>query len=169
MKNILYAVVLLLTIGLLSSSVILINLLRKKEPKPTIVYVTEPEPVEREVIEMDIWQYIVNIKIQHPDIVFTQCQIETAHFTHWRYTENNNCLGMKYPKKRPTTAIGEDKDGYAIYSHWKHSIHDYLIWQIMYCYNMSKEDYLDYLDNVYAESGKDGSYSSLIIRILKNK
>jgi flagellum-specific peptidoglycan hydrolase FlgJ len=38
---------------------------------------------------------------------------------------------MKLAKKRPTYAIGKNKRGYAKYSHWSHSVADYMEWQRM--------------------------------------
>ena len=55
---------------------------------------------------------------------------------------------MKYAYNRPTTAIGRNKNGSAIYYSWKHSIIDYALWQDKY---YKGGDYYKFLSRVYAE------------------
>ncbi len=52
-------------------------------------------------------------------------------------------LGMKMPKQRRTTAIGE-KNGFAYYRNWKDCVLDYLFYQQKY-YTDDNEDYYEFL------------------------
>lgn len=94
---------------------------------------------------------IESLKIQHPDIVFAQCQIESANFTSNIWKQNNNCVGMKLAQTRATTAIGEQFN-HALYKNWRDCLIDYSIWQMAYAKNLSKEEYLQLLHEIYAEN-----------------
>jgi len=59
--------------------------------------------------------------------VFAQAYHETGGFTSNIFKMNNNMFGMKYPTKRPTTAIGQ-LNGYALYNNTTDSIRDLLLW-----------------------------------------
>lgn len=52
---------------------------------------------------------------------------ESANFTSSLYKRTNNMLGMNYPAKRATTAIGKDA-GFAVYRSPVDSIRDYFKW-----------------------------------------
>lgn len=52
---------------------------------------------------------------------------ETGNFTSDVYRENHNLFGMRLPKQRDTTAIGENR-GYAVYNEDSDSIKDLLLW-----------------------------------------
>lgn len=52
-----------------------------------------------------------------------QAAHETSNFTSKIFRENNNLFGMKFPKVRKTTAIGE-RYGHAIYNSLKESVED---------------------------------------------
>ncbi len=74
---------------------------------------------------------------------------------------------MKFANQRPSTALG-DENGYAYYHCWKESLEDYALYQSCFLNNIrTKEQYLDYLKQNYAE---DTLYISKIkAQILKNK
>lgn len=102
----------------------------------------------------EVKEEIIRLNISHPDIVYAQCVIESGNFTSNIFKNNNNCLGIKLAKSRPTTAVGEDF-GHAKYKSWQDCIRDYALWQASYARNLSKEEYLQFLGQIYAE---DGSY-----------
>jgi len=76
----------------------------------------------------EVYKEIIKQGIKHPDIVMAQARLETGNFTSGICKRNNNLFGMKLPKQRRTTAIGESK-GHARYNNWKKSVEDYKIWQ----------------------------------------
>lgn len=100
------------------------------------------------IIELDVWSYILKSRVQHPEIVFAQAKLESANFTSPLFTKSNNMFGMQYPLFRPTTAKGRS-GMYANYECWKHSIHDYIIWQSIYGRNLTENQYFELLDNIY--------------------
>lgn len=102
------------------------------------------------------------LKVQHADLVYTQFVIESGHFKHFRFTKNNNLAGLKVAGSRPSTAIGKDKDGYAIYSSWRDAILDYCLLQSAHAKNLNREEYFKWLEN-YSNS-KD--YVKLIKKML---
>jgi uncharacterized FlgJ-related protein len=103
------------------------------------------------------------IGIEYPDIVMAQAKIETAHFTSKIFRENHNLFGMKLPRQRSTTAIGEQYN-HAEYTSWRQSVIDYKIWQDRVLIKVkSKRAYLKYLSKYYAT---DKQYVKLIKQMI---
>lgn len=107
--------------------------------------------------------FMQQIGIEHPHIVLAQMKLESANYTSKLALENNNYFGMKQPRKRATTSIGE-KNGYASYKSWVHSVLDYALWQKEYARELTENQYLDSLSS-YAE---DKSYTIKIKKLSKN-
>ena len=70
-------------------------------------------------------------KIQHPDIVLRQSELETGHYNSELFSVANNLFGMRLAHVRETVAIGE-YNYHARYSHWTESVKDYKLWQEYY-------------------------------------
>lgn len=104
--------------------------------------------------------FMQQIGIEHPHIVLAQMKLESGNYTSKLALENNNYFGMKQPRKRETTSIGE-KNGYASYKSWVHSVLDYALWQKEYARSLTEVEYLDSL-TTYAE---DSSYRSKVQQI----
>ena len=101
--------------------------------------------------------------IVYPDIVMAQARIETAHFTSKIFKENHNLFGMKLPKQRSTTAIGEQHN-HAEYTSWRQSVIDYKLWQDRVLNKVhSRRAYLKYLNKYYAT---DKQYVTLIKQMI---
>lgn len=107
--------------------------------------------------------FMQQIGIEHPHIVLAQMKLESANYTSKLALENNNYFGMKQPRKRATTSIGE-KNGFASYKSWVHSVLDYALWQKEYASKLTENQYLDSLSS-YAE---DKSYTLKIKKLSKN-
>lgn len=110
-----------------------------------------------------IFDYIFQMRIDHPTIVMAQCIEESGHFHSELFVKAHNCLGMKVPGSRPTHAVGVYK-GHARFKNWHDCIADYAIWQSIYGRNMSETEYYALLDRIYAE--KQG-YSTRLKNIIK--
>jgi flagellum-specific peptidoglycan hydrolase FlgJ len=111
--------------------------------------------------------YLKELNIKYPDVALAQMKLESANGTSKVFKENNNLFGMKLPKFRPTTALGE-KNNHSYYSHWRQSVVDYAIWQsfVMNPENVASEkNWVEYLNRMYAE---DGSYGEKIL-LIRNK
>lgn len=93
-------------------------------------------------------EYLEKCNVKNPDIVLRQAKLETGHFSSKHFREDNNLFGMKYAYNRPTTAIGRNVNGTAIYHSWQHSVIDYMIFQDKY---YKGGDYYQFLKRVYAE------------------
>lgn len=104
--------------------------------------------------------FMQQIGIEHPHIVLAQMKLESGNYTSKLALENNNYFGMKQPRKRATTSIGE-KNGYASYKSWVHSVLDYALWQKEYARSLTEIEYLDSL-TTYAE---DSSYRNKVQQI----
>ena len=101
---------------------------------------------------------------KYPDLILAQALLETGHFKSTVFKENNNLFGFKEPKQRKTLAKGSNLN-YAIYSNWKESVEDRMIYENLYLKNKSRFKYKQYLDRVYAKGEK---YSLTLEKIIKN-
>lgn len=98
--------------------------------------------------EENVWHYIQNhCCIIFDSLVYKKVIKETGLTARW--LKQNNLTCMRLPKKRATTAIGEN-DGYAVYSSWQSCIDDYALFQTMF-HGKTIEDYYDFLRN-YGDS-----------------
>lgn len=104
------------------------------------------------------------IDMQHPHIVLAQMKLESGNYQSKLAKENNNYFGMRHPAQRLTVSV-KSKNGYAHYRNWCYSVLDYALWQRRYAYNLSEDDYLTKLSNVYAE---DEKYIDKVSKIAKN-
>jgi hypothetical protein len=103
------------------------------------------------------------------DEVLAQIRLETGNLSSVLLKRTNNLMGMRYPFKRKTSAIGIYLPGpdtivngtskelmkyaktnhYAAYETWQDAVADYKLWQDTQ-FRM-QERYLDFLGKVYAE------------------
>jgi len=112
----------------------------------------------------NVYNSILEHNIEFPDIVFAQSILESGHYKSEVFQANNNMFGMKMPRIRQTVAIAKNL-GYAVYSDWKSSITDYMLWQknVMKTKTFSRSQYYAYLDKRYAIKG----YSTKLKQIVK--
>lgn len=111
-----------------------------------------------------VLNYIFELRIEHPYIVYSQALIESGNFSSSVWRDNNNMFGMKMPERRPTLAIGINK-GYSVYRTWRDGIVDYALFQSSYLKGLSEDEYFVKIGKSYAE---DGSYEKKI-REYKNQ
>lgn len=91
-----------------------------KPPEDSLLYANE--------LSWDkIGYWIDYYNVSHKDIVLSQIYLETGNLNGW-IVSINNLTGMRYPKKRRTTATSSIK-GYSAYSSYAESIRDYKLWQ----------------------------------------
>jgi len=111
----------------------------------------------------DVLNYIYEMRIDYPYIVYAQALKESANFTSDIFKENHNLFGMKIPERRSTVVIGINR-GHAVYLNWKMSIIDYALFQEAYMRNLSEDEYFAKLGKIYAQ---DKNYER-DLRILVN-
>jgi len=134
-------------------------------------YSIQPEPVEltqRTIIEVpeiitgaiisddlterNLYLHLIKEGVDHIDIVMRQAQQESGTGSSELYRTNNNLFGMKHPRVRETTSVGE-LHGYAFYEDWKQSVADYRLFQSWYAERRDISDYYSFLRDIgYAES-----------------
>ncbi len=101
--------------------------------------------------------------------VFAQIMIESGHLNSYLAKRANNLLGMRFPFKRKTSAIGiflpesnliikgtqeelkkyRSQNHYAVYANWQDCVKDYKYWQDQ-SFKLT-ERYLSFLGENYAE------------------
>ena len=140
-----------------------------KTPKNEVIShsinaVTTTEWIERQsmlpVSDKIAFDFMIEAGIEHPHIVLAQMKLESGNYTSKLALENNNYFGMKQPRRRLTTSLGE-KNGYASYQSWVYSVLDYALWQREYASGLAEVEYLDSL-TAYAE---DSNYRKKIQHI----
>ena len=132
----------------------------------TTMFASARTPNQREVYEE-----LIRLDVKFPDIVLAQTILESGHFVSKIAKQNNNLFGMRMPKIRETTAIGQ-RYGYARYYNWKESVKDYKLWQeaLLKKYpNMTKGQYKSYINRVYSTGKNYISKINLIIQKNKQK
>lgn len=107
---------------------------------------------------------ILNHDIKHPDIVFAQAILESGFMSSQIFVENNNLFGMRFPERRETIAIGENK-GYSVYNCWIDSVNDYKLFQdfLFRRKEKTRDEYFDFLHRIYAENKSYVFYVKKII------
>lgn len=111
---------------------------------------------ELEFTPINVYNYIKKVGIKNPDVVFSQCILETGHFSSPVFEQNHNLFGMREAKIRPTTATGTNLK-HATYDNWMKSVDDYKLWQDNHDLSKIKTDkqYLNFLGSCgYAEAKK---------------
>jgi uncharacterized FlgJ-related protein len=98
----------------------------------------------------ELYNYLKQMNVQHPDIVVAQAILESGNFTSKLFKEHNNFCGMTVARQRPTTANRIPNSVYAGYNSWQECATDYIFWQIRYGLNKTREQYFELL-KVYAQ------------------
>ncbi len=126
------------------------------------------KPATRENVRLEI----IEQNILCPDQAYAQVLIESAHLQSYLFKKTNNLLGMRFPFKRKTSAVGiflpdkkeiiygtqeelkkySTQNHYAVYRNWEDSILDYKYWQDE-CFKVT-DKYLSFLGAYYAEDEK---------------
>jgi uncharacterized FlgJ-related protein len=120
--------------------------------------------VENKFTPERLKEYILELNIRFPHIVYAQAQLETGNFTSHIFKVNSNLFGMKEAKRRPTTNKGTE-NGHAFFNHWKESVVDYAFYQAAYLNDIrSEKEYWEYLGQNYAE---DPNYISKLKKIIE--
>lgn len=116
-----------------------------------------------ELNEENLKAFIDQMHLQNKDIVFAQAILESGNFKSFICKSNNNLFGMRLAASRPTTAIAEENN-HAVYKDWQNSVIDYAMWQSSYARNLTKEQYLQLLGEMYAE---DPNYVNALKNLIK--
>ena len=135
-----------------------IILLSCTKPQPT-----QPTQVTEQEFSDSLLEYIYEMRIEHPYIVYAQALKESARFTSNIYKENHNLFGMKVPERRSTVVIGVNR-GHAVYLDWKMSVIDYALFQEAYMSGLTEDEYLVRLGRIYAS---DTNYEKDLRKLLK--
>lgn len=94
--------------------------------------------------------YLKETNAQHPEILLAQARHETGNFTSNIFRNNKNLFGMKKAHQRQTVCSGEEF-GHAKYDSYEQSVIDMLLWQSSYAKNLTQNQYLQLLGELYAE------------------
>jgi hypothetical protein len=122
---------------------------------------------EKNKIEIYLLYFeILENNIQYPDIALAQAILESGYLSSQIFIENNNLFGMRFPERRPTVALSENR-GYSVYDCWTDSVKDYKLFQefLFRRKEKTRDDYFDYLDRIYAE---DPNYVPFLKKVIED-
>lgn len=151
-------VVLFLSVSLLSFVAI---------KKPSKEYITAETEIDLRTnsafSEEALIKEIDNLPFRFKDIILAQAIIESGNYNSPVFKEGSNLFGLREAKSRLTTSKGTYLN-HAYYNNWKESVLDRLLYETKYLGKLSREQYLIYLDRVYAEAG---GYDKALENIIK--
>lgn len=113
--------------------------------------------------------FLKDINVKFPELVYTQAYLESGRFSSDLFKTSNNLFGMRVPTQRvylskcDTCSYSKFED--TKLAAWQMSVLDYALWQSRYGNYKTEEEYLNYLEGVYAE---DTSYVKTL-KILKQQ
>jgi len=95
-----------------------------------------------------------------------QAILESGYLSSPIFIENNNLFGMRFPERRPTVALSENR-GYSVYDCWTDSVKDYKLFQefLFKRKEKTRDEYFDYLDRIYAE---DPNYVPFLKKVIED-
>src|SRR5690606_40886433 len=131
----------------------------------------DKEQIDTISLQDSVKQFIKQMNLNHPDIVYAQAVLESGNFQSDLFKNNHNMFGMKEPLSRNTVALGT-KNGYAYYKNWQHSIIDYALYQSTYLMDkghyrsLSRQSYLERLARIYAA---DPNYITKLNKIINGQ
>lgn len=108
-------------------------------------------------------EYLEEINIGYPEVVFAQAKLESGNFSSVIFKENHNLFGMKKSYQRPNTCIGVNRN-HAEYTNWKMSVLDYAIYQAKYLSRVRSQD--EYIKVICASYAEDPNYEQKIRKIV---
>jgi hypothetical protein len=163
MKKIIYALVVVSTIGLIALT---------KNTKFQTNEINEIKITSQKVLKnkdaklLFLYLEIIENDIKHPDIVLAQAILESGYLSSQIFIENNNLFGMRFPERRPTVALSENR-GYSVYDCWTDSVKDYKLFQefLFRRKEKTRDEYFDYLDRIYAE---DPNYVPFLKKVIED-
>ena len=132
------------------------NRLKKEYIKTEIV-------IKEKDYKKTVFQMVDNLPFKYKDIVKAQALLESGCFKSPVFKQNNNTFGMRLAMTRLSTATGDNLN-HATYKTVEDCVIDRLLYETKYLHNLSREDYLKYLDRVYAEAG---GYDKILEKVIK--
>lgn len=110
-----------------------------------------------------VYDYLIEIRAKHPRVILAQCKLESCNYTSDIFLKNKNLVGMKTSSRRTSFNSGS-KGGYQRYDTWRQCLNDYVLWGMTHGYDkMSQDEYITYLNKIYAE---DNSYAIKLNKII---
>ena len=132
-----------------------LTLLRKNKVKNSNEEIIETPLIAGESLLVQstldsIYTEILNLRLDHPTIVYSQVLLETGFLSSELYKTNNNLFGMRVSGSRATTST-KIINGYKYFENWRESLLDYGFLQMAFYRNLSEKEYYHKLERVYAE------------------
>jgi len=163
MKKIIYALVAVSTIDLLQMTS---NTKFQKNEINEIKITSQKVLKNKDAKLLFLYLEIIENGIKHPDIVLAQAILESGYLSSQIFIENKNLFGMRFPERRPTVALSENR-GYSVYDCWTDSVKDYKLFQdfLFRRKEKTRDEYFDYLNRIYAE---DPNYVPFLKQVIED-
>ena len=132
--------------------------------KPEKEYIKTEITIKEQDYKKTVFEMIDELPFEYPEIVKAQSILESGNFKSQVFLHNLNPYGMRLALQRLTTAKGSNLN-HAVYESVEQATLDRLLFETKYLHGLSKEQYYNYLDRVYSESGSN--YSKTLKQIIK--
>ena len=127
-------------------------------------YIKTEITIKEESYKKAVFDRVDELPFYYKDIIKAQILLETGNFKSAVYLYNKNIFGFRVAKSRLTTQSGENLK-HATYKTVEDCVIDRLLYETKYLHGLSREQYFQYLDRLYAESGNN--YSKTLKQIIK--
>ena len=131
--------------------------------KPDKEYIKTEITIKERDYKKTVFEMIDELPFEYPEIVKAQALIESGNFKSEVFLHNLNPYGMRLPLQRITTAKGSNLN-HAVYESVEQATLDRLLFETKYLHGLSREQYFQYLDRVYATGD---NYSKTLKQIIK--
>jgi len=138
------------------TSAIRVNTALEKIP---IIVKYNNEKIDEEWVEAKL----LKLNAEHIDILIAQSKLESGNYSSEVFKQNKNLFGMRQSFTRASTNVGTNLN-HAIYDSYYDSVIDIVLWQQKYASKLTREEYLQVLQQCYAE---DRSYIQKLNKIIQ--
>lgn len=132
--------------------------------KPDKEYIKTEITIKEQDYKKTVFEMIDELPFKYKDIVRSQAVLESGNFKSLVFKQNLNAFGMRQAMQRLSTATGSNLN-HATYKTLEDCVIDRLLYETKYLHGLSREQYFQYLDRLYAESGNN--YSKTLKQIIK--
>ena len=149
-------------VAVLFISVFFLSFIAAKKPEKE--YIKTEITIKEKDYKKTVFEMIDELPFKYKDIVRSQAVLESGNFKSLVFKQNFNAFGMRQAMQRLSTATGSNLN-HATYKTVEDCVIDRLLYETKYLHGLSREQYFQYLDRLYAESGNN--YSKTLKQIIK--
>ncbi len=115
-------------------------------------YLPVPGQENKPITIDNLAEELIRHDVAHWEVVLAQGIVESGwDFSSALFRKTNNFIGMRVPGARPSTRIGAWHQ-YSVYVSWQDCVRDIKLWQNQNWHGGTRQQYIDLLQRVWAQS-----------------